>query len=188
VINLPRLRRPGTVVVVGLLLAGALAGYEAIGSRAVSEDGPVKLPFPHGWVMAAPVGHAFTDGFDVLQVRGSESIHVTDVRIEGDAGLELAGALLVPHILSHGIQQYYPNFPPKKQPDTVPLVGATVAPTGSPGFELILGIRANQVGRFHRSAVVIDYSVGSQRYRARLPAELDVCGYQPPGPAPECSL
>jgi hypothetical protein len=176
--------------VTGLLVAGGLAGYRAIESRTVSEDGPVKLPFPHGWSMAAPVGHAFTDGLDTVWVTGNESIRVTGILIEGDEAIELTGALMVPEIPPPhgGIREYFRNFPPKRQPAAVPLVGATIAPTGSPGFELLLGIRANETGRFHRGAVVIEYTVGATRHRARLPAELVVCGYQPPGPAPECSL
>jgi hypothetical protein len=186
-IRAPRLGRSSNAVLAGLLLAGVLAGSKVIDWATDPEVGPVRVPFRHGWSKAAPVGHVFTDGMEVLEVTGSESIHVTDVRIEGEDELDLVGALMVPHVNRDGIQQYFPNFPPEKQLDTVPVVGATIAPTGSPGFELLLGIRANEAGRFIRSAVIIDYTVGAKRFVARLPAELVVCGYQPPAPAPECN-
>ena len=177
-------RRMAASLVCAAALMTACTADDSSSSDGPFRDGPFNVPPRHGWGTPAIQGEAFTDGLEVLEV--SAPVRVEGIRIEGDDEIELVGALYVPRVQQGTIQQYYPHYPPIKQPDAVEIVGATVEPA-KPGLELLLGFKVDEPGTFRRTAIIIRYSWEGNEREVRIPAELVVCGYALGEPAPECS-
>lgn len=150
---------------------------------------PVLLvePPPHGWSVAASSGQAFTDGFEVLLLDRDGAATIKSVAIDGDAEIELVGALLaLPEKRLIGAVQYDSNFPPR-DPDLGPSASFVEAagarlerrPAATDdqniGYELLLGLRVSEQGRYTREAVVVTYESGGSTRQLRIPAELVVC-------------
>ncbi|NUS57836.1 MAG: hypothetical protein HOV66_23715 [Streptomycetaceae bacterium] len=131
---------------------------------------------------------------EVLRLRGTRPAKITGVSLRGDDGLTLVGVRLVGPDRGLGAVQYSPSWPPAHDPD---FGGARMLPAdtvltpagaGGAGWELLLGLRADEPGRYERTAVVIDYTVGGRAYTSVRPAELVVCVQrQPVHGRPRCA-
>jgi hypothetical protein len=52
----------------------------------------MDLPFDHGWSTAIRHSETFTDGYEVLRLKGDQPATVTKVQLTGAGGLEQVGA------------------------------------------------------------------------------------------------
>lgn len=155
-------------------------------------DGPIALPYEHGWALAVPVGDSFTDGFEVLHVKPGSSITIDDVRLVGDVdGLRLMGAQLGYLDREAAPNQYFRAYPPRTGPGVRVLdaIGATVTGSADGGDrpELLVGIELVEEGAFERTGILIAYTSDGQEYQATLPAHLIVCAKSTPFEA-DCDL
>lgn len=185
------------VVAVSVLVAVAAATAAALGyiGGGRSTDGPLNPGPPHGWAATAKVGDVFTDGLELLHLRGTEQAVIEDVRLVGDDGLELAGAVLAGPERGIGAVQYMPTFPPHNNPqidaELVEAEGTWITPEGKDRkgtWELLLGIRPTTEGYLVRTGVEVDYSVQGEEYTVLIPAHLAVCTSQKYERRGECPL
>ncbi len=162
--------RAATVAIVATLVAGC--------SQQIPQGGALATPSDHGWETQQSVGAVFTDGFETLDVV-SGPVQVIDVRFEGgDPGLELVGYELVQPPRRYATIQLLPGFPPRSRglpkARVKPGESLDTDPNGQ-GYELLLGIKVVQEGRWVRTGVTVEYRSGGREYVQTLPAELIVC-------------
>lgn len=162
------------------VIALALA-FAATACSADAGPGPLAPPHPgeHAWTTYEPVGATFTDGMDVLSLRGKRSAVIDSVRMlpgKNGAGLKLLGVRLAGP--NRGTNYQKLPWPPRapEMPASVvgPAVGATVTPQ-SRGWELLLGIKVTRPGYLARRGIEIDYHIGDQHYSYVDAAWLAVC-------------
>jgi hypothetical protein len=151
----------------------------------------------HGWSVNVAPGHDFTDGFEVIRLPGKDDAVITAVRLVGDKELQLVGAGLLPPDRGFGSFQYASSWPPQpgdpglfdgRLPKLLPL-GTPITPVADDpaGWELVMGLRADQPGRFLREGIEIDYTIDGEEFTAFRPAKLAVCATQDPSPR-KCQL
>src|SRR6478672_6651951 len=70
-----------------LALTGCAATETADGREEAHGAGPLRLPNPHAWAYAVSAGESFTDGLEVLRLRGARSAVLTDVALVGDPAI-----------------------------------------------------------------------------------------------------
>jgi hypothetical protein len=144
------------------------------------EAGPMSPPNPHGWAITKGVGETFTDGFEVLRLRGDRPAVLDSVALVGSEGLELVGFRLAGPDRSMGAVQLVDNFPPRDPmlSDVRPANDTTITPvskSGSIGWELLIGIKVVEEGYHVREGVRVDYTVDGERFSVVHPAQLVVC-------------
>lgn len=151
----------------------ALAGW--------SSDGPVVLPFDHGYVARYGEGDVFTDGFERIRLSGSRPGVLEKVELVGPDvdRLEIVGVLLAVPERDLGSYQVAPGYPPR-HPEVEALgtlVEAEGAPlaTGKVGSVMQIGIKVLDPGLLVRTGVRIYYTVDGERYTALLPGAISVC-------------
>lgn len=170
-----------------LALAGVLSmslsgcsGNGLVGGNA----GPLRPPRPHGWSITLRSQSVFTDGFEVLRLKGAKAAKLESVELTGAKGLELVGFSVAAPGRNYAFVDYVPSWPP---PDSGPFrgvqiqegVGALLKPSTDPqdeGFELLLGLRVTaRDGYGTREGLRISYRVGGKRFTLRWAAELAAC-------------
>ena len=176
-----------------LAVALALASA-ATGCSASAAPGPLFPAHLHGFSVTVPVGHTYTDGMEVLELRGHQNAVIDSVRLvpgkNGD-GIKLLGVQVAsPARTIGGVQE--PGWPVHDRhipPSTLrPADGAIIKP-GHRGWELLLGLKATRPGYLVRRGVIVKYHVGDQHYVWRDPAWGALCtwprGAKPcPAPSP----
>lgn len=136
----------------------------------------------HGWSTYEPVGAAFTDGLEVLELRGHSDAVIDSVHLvpgkQGN-GLKLIGVKLANPTRGGNVQKM--PWPPRDRHLTasavVPAIGTKITPRSHSGanWELLLGIKVTKPGYLVRRAVRVDYHIGSSHYTYVTPAWLSVC-------------
>ena len=170
--------RAGWLLVAALALAACDEGDDPTGY----ERGPMIVGSAQGSSITRPVGSVFTDGIQVLTLGGDEPGKLTKVEVVGDGGVELVGAKVLPPPRELAAVQFLEGWPPQGTGDVdlgaaVPAIGAEVgtAAENPQGWELLLGLRVVEEGRWTRRAIRVTYTVGDKTYRVDLPTELVVC-------------
>ena len=145
-------------------------------------------PNTHASGVKAEAGEAFTDGMDVVMLKGKHNATITSVELVGDREIKLVGfKLATPERIALGGMgsiQHMP-WPPKDRdlpPESVvPGVGTTITPlvvtkdgpTGS--YELLLGHKVEEEGYFVRRGFWINYTADGEEYRQYYPAVMSIC-------------
>lgn len=144
--------------------------------------GPMHVPRAHGWSYTFPQDVTFTDGLEVLKIKGAESATITSVSFVGDPELTLVGAFVAPPPRRQMAVQVIPEWPPRAQSvfdaaTLLPAEGARIRPNAesSQGWELLLGVQVTEPGIFKRDSVEITYEVNGHEFSASFPAQLTVC-------------
>ena len=176
-------RRVLLVVATALAAVAALTGCAsesgALGRGEREAGGPIGTTNQHVWTKKVDVGEAFTDGTEVLVVQGKEPAVLDGVHLVGAQGIDLLGVRLVKPGRSWGSIMSMP-WPPR-DPDldeslVIPAEGATLEPQrDGTGYELLLGLKAQERGYFVRQGIRVDYTVNGKKYSRFLPAVLSVC-------------
>src|SRR6476620_5575188 len=156
-----------------LALTGCAATETADGREEAHGAGPLRLPNPHAWAYAVSAGESFTDGLEVLRLRGARSAVLTDVALVGDPAIELRGAMLVGPGRKLGAIQVIRSWPPVDrdldESALVPAEGASIS-DDSAGWELLLGMRVKSPGTSDRVGIRIGYEVEGVQYSTFIPA------------------
>ncbi|NYG55952.1 hypothetical protein [Nocardioides perillae] len=154
----------------------------ACGQGGVDEGNRLRTPSAHGWAIAVEPGAPFTDGFEVLQLVGDGAVTITDVDLVGADGLRVVGARVAGDERRFASIQFMSSFPPSRARDRrelgtlLPAVGATLDPTENEnGWELLIGIEADEDGVFVRDGIRVEYVSGGETYQQTFPAALTVC-------------
>ncbi len=176
-------------VAVALSLALLLSGCQAEPSE--SED--FRAAYEHGWAVEVMPGEPVTDGLEVLYLDTPGEATITDVSFTPqDSGVEIVGvAILGPEDREMGATQLAAGFPPAPAEVSATVdtyddaVGYTVtyegprAPADDPeameGYQLLIGIAAETLGRFERKTIEVTYEMDGARRLYSIPAELIVC-------------
>jgi hypothetical protein len=164
-----------------LASAAATLALLLVGCTGHPGPGPIQATNAHAWATTEPVGVTFTDGLEVLVLDGAQDAVIDSVELVGDPELELVGAMVAGRDRGEsGAIQIIHTWPPRGRglnPDSlVPAEGATITPLpGNQGWELFLGIRPTEEGRWVRNGVRVTYTIGERRYSEYLPAGLIVC-------------
>ena len=156
------------------------------GSEArIAPTGPLQAPDKHGWVVTVYKGKTFTDGQELLDLRGTRPAVIQAVTVTGGTPtLEYLGASLALPSRRYTTSEEMPGYPPRVPGSTTaPAVGHTILPTRRTerrqGYELLLGYRATRDGNAVRgdvrTTVTVDYTVSGTRYRIVMPAQLFPC-------------
>lgn len=188
-------RRRSLLIVVVAVICALLVAYLTTGrTHGIKRDGPLVVPFEHGWALSYQTGEVFTDGLEVLTLKGSDEAVVESVELVGDKDLELVGVFLAPPPRNIGATQLLRMWPPRDPEafDEATLVevdedGAAIT-SALGGWELLVGLRATTDGRHHRDGIRISYRVGDQDYEAFFPAQLDVCASESPHGVNDCPV
>lgn len=166
-------------------LAVALALAFAATGCADAGPGPLAYPHPneHAWTTYEPVGATFTDGLEVLVLRGKRPAVIDKVKLlpghNGD-GLKLIGVRLAGPTRDGNVQRM--PWPPR-DPDLVassvgPAIGRTIAPQsrgGAYNWELLLGMKVTKPGYLVRRGIEVNYHIGDQHYSYVIHGWLAVC-------------
>lgn len=167
------------VLVLGLAAWRAWGPPGRLGNPGPRTDGPMDVPYAHGWSATKPVGHVFTDAFETLRTTGDEVAVIEEVELVGSRGIEMVGALLAPPPRRYGVEVSIDSWPPvlKSLFDEKTLVPAVGAEIGSDerGWELLVGLKAVEEGVVFRKGIRVTYTVDGDLYEAVLPAELTIC-------------
>ncbi|GAB3777681.1 hypothetical protein GCM10027601_01590 [Nocardioides ungokensis] len=174
-----------------LALSGCTATQSAGGHEKAHGAGPLRLPDPHAWAQAISAGESFTDGLEVLRLRGAPSAVLTDVALVGDPAIELRGAMLVGPGREEGAIQVIDSWPPDDfeldESAMVEADGASIS-DDSAGSELLLGLRVKSAGTFDRVGIRIGYEVEGVQYTTFIPAFLRICAtHGKPEPSYKCA-
>jgi hypothetical protein len=180
-------------VAVALGLALLLSGCQA--EPSASDD--FRATEPHGWAVEATPGEPVTDGLEVLYLDVPGEATITDVSFTPeDSGIEIVGvSILGPEDREIGATQLAPGFPPAPADVSATVdtfddaVGYTVtyegsrAPADEPeaieGYQLLIGITADEPGRFERKTIEVTYEMDGAERQYSIPAELVVCSGAP---------
>jgi hypothetical protein len=172
----------GAVLLVLVLVAGAWRSWGPdgrLGNPGVRDDGPIDLPYAHGWSATKPVGHVFTDGAEILRTTGDAVAVIESVELVGSRGIEMVGAMVAPPPRRYGTEVSIDSWPPVRRQlfDEETLVDAVGAEFGSDqaGWELLVGLKAVEEGVVFRKGIRITYTVDGELYEAVLPGELTIC-------------
>ena len=144
-------------------------------------QGPLLGVPPHGWSARVGAGTGFTDGFEVIIRPDNESVIIQAISLDADPELELLGAALLPPGRELGSVQFVDSWPPTTDPEldstrSMPLPAQIDSVPGEKqGWELLIGMRANESGRFLRRGFWIDYTLDGRDYRDYWPAMLAIC-------------
>lgn len=144
-------------------------------------DGPVESASGYGYSFSNEVGDKFTDGFEVLEVRGDEPVTVEAVTLLGNRGFEYLGAKFVGPGREIGSIQLLFHWPPVPKDfggaKIVDALDATLSThrQNSWGWELLVGMTPSREGRVRRDGVAVSYTTEGVRYRAEFRGEIIVC-------------
>lgn len=166
-------RQSNLAVAFGMTAVLAAAVACAVGSDARGvQNGPLRPVPKHGWVVSVYEGKTFTDGEELLDLRGTRPAVITAVTVAGGTPtLEYLGARLALPSRTYTTYQEMPGYPPRVPGSTtVPAVGHTILPTPrterTQGYELLLGYRATRDGNAVRgdvrTSVAVDYTVSGK--------------------------
>lgn len=134
-----------------------------------------------GWGKAATVGQTFSDGLTVVQLTGEEPVTIERVDAAlSDSGVAYLGAYIADVGRALGSVQDVPHFPPvgPSLGTLRPAEGAILEPSdeaSTKGYELFLGYRVDEAGRYFRPDVEVHYRVGNDKRSLTIPSELLVC-------------
>lgn len=173
----PRKALSATLVTVAL---GSL-GCAGVGAAERDPDGPMRKVSPHGSATTLPVQTVFTDGLEVLQLKGEEDATIEGVELIDSEGFELLGAKLAPPDREAGAIQIIDSWPPVDrdldESTLVEAVGQEVTPIAQDpgGWELLIGLRVVEEGHLLRSGIRVLYEVDGEDYVLDIPAEFTVC-------------
>lgn len=170
------------LAVVVVALGAATSSCSSPEASPRKDGGPIEPPNGHGWALSVKPGKVFTDGLEVIYVRGNESAVLDSVEIIADDELELVEAFVVPPPRVNAAVQLIMEWPPTDssfgEQAVESATGAVIRPAvgeEKSGWELLLSMRATKAGQFQRTGVKILYHVGSDRYQVTFPAEMIVC-------------
>lgn len=166
-------------------LLATVALVPALAACSTAGPGPLAPPHPgeHAWTTYEPVGATFTDGMDVLSLRGTRSAVIDSVRMlpgKNGAGLKLLGVRLAGPRRGTNYQKlpWPPRAPELPASVVEPAVGTTIAPESrgvGKNWELLLGIKVTKPGYLARRGIEIDYDIGDRHYSYIDAAWLAVC-------------
>lgn len=148
-----------------------------------SDNGPVRVPDKHGYIVRYEVGEVFTDGYERVLLTGSRPGTLERVEIVGPNvdHFEMVGVLLAGPDRRTGSVQAYPGFSAHPTyPHTrglgklVPAEGATLAP-GEVGSVLQIGLKVLKPGLAIRSGVRLYYTVDGEKFTSYQPGAIVVC-------------
>ena len=131
----------------------------------------------------------FTDGLEVLRLKGASSARITDVSLIGSHRIALLGAVLLPPGRQLGAVQVVDSWPPEdREIDESALVEARGARIDDDpaGWELLLGLKLTNGRAADRFGVRIEYETHGATHLAVLPAFLRICASTPPRASAAC--
>ena len=190
----PLLRPAVLCCLLTILALGACEGRSLLGLPAADDlrrAGPLRVPNPHAWGQAVDAGDPFTDGLEVLRLKGAPSATVTSVELVGDPGVSLTGAMLAGPGRGMGALQVIHSWPPRDrdldESRLVPAVGATIT-DDSAGWELFVGMTAAEAATVDRLGINVGYDVAGVQHETFLPAFVRICVRQEaPGASEKCA-
>jgi hypothetical protein len=155
-------------------------GLSATGGRV--NGGPLEPSSVHGSAISFPRGQRFTDGLEVLELKGDQPARIDAIQAVGLHGLRALGSLVAGPKRHIGAIQFARSYPPRdpalKRVRVQPAVGAMLPPyseTNHWGLELLLGYKAIGSGQLTRLGINIDYTIAGIHYRRFFPARLSIC-------------
>ncbi|MFT3872482.1 MAG: hypothetical protein QM714_07525 [Nocardioides sp.] len=174
--------RTGVVVVAVVLILVAVVIIWRHASRDDIDgwrgDGPVRMPFTHGYVVRYDVGDVFTDGMERILLSGDQPGVLRRVEMTGpDADhFRVVGILLAGPHRKVGSYQVVSGFPPdvKGLGTLVSAEGADLA-TGKVGSLLLIGLEVVKPGLAIRTGVRLYYTVGDEKYTLEYQAAIANC-------------
>lgn len=156
----------------------AASAYQRLHTPEWSSDGPVRLPFEHGYVIRYRVGEVFTDGLERIKLEGNEPAVLRRVEITGPSAdhFRIVGVMVAGPHRRLGSWQVSDGYPPRKPGlgELLPVKDAPLA-TGIVGSLLLIGLKVVKPGLGVRTGVRVFYTVGDRRYTALLPASIANC-------------
>jgi hypothetical protein len=162
------------VVDIIVVTTGVLAGCTREG---LQEGGPLRGAPEHGYTVTAAPGETFTDGMEVLVVRGDRPAVIDSVELVGAEELEVVGFMFVgPERTESG--QWWPGYPPKGRgldPSLVLPASTKIEPNVTRGWEPLVGIKVTEPGPLWRDGIRYTYTVDGVQYTRTVPAQLKVC-------------
>ena len=166
--------------VIAVLVAGC--GDRDGGTVADPPPGPLEIGTPHAWAVTVTSGKTFTDGMELLLLRGRRPATFEDVTVVGgNASLTYLGArIALPSREMTSIQEMK-DFPPTALPPSqlAAAEGFTIQPTGRTarrqGYELLVGYRVDDPTFSVRHTIRIQYRIDGQTYLTDIPAGLVTC-------------
>lgn len=166
-------------VAVGLALAAALAWW-LLSRDSGPSPGPLTTPEMTEITLRRHPGQQFGFGLAVAYNNGEKPAVLRSLGlIDPTPGLRVVGTRVAGperELLALGSTSEWPS---DEFTDQRPVRGFAVAPISEPdgerGVELLLGLRADKLGRYETSGVVVDYTVGDTEHRAYIRNGLSVC-------------
>lgn len=159
-----------------LVLAGCTDSDGNGPAEARIENGPLEESLPHAWWRASTAGEVFSDGLEVLILRGDETAVIDDVRVEGgEESARFLGARLGLPGRPDDFNKDMAAFPPRAVPtqDQAPAVGAEIVPGQT--YMLILGYEITADVASNRESIIVDYTIKDTAYTDEFPARLAFC-------------
>jgi hypothetical protein len=175
-------RSRGTVALLSALVAAALVavGVAVLGGDDEPSAGPLGSDDAQGLGFAQEVGRELTFGLPVAFNRGDKPAvldRLSLVRVT--PGLHLFATRVAGPRRRLLFQANDSRWPSPSVTDQHPARGYQVAPQARPegkrGVELLLGLRADKLGRYTAGGVQVDYHVGDTAHRSVLRSALRVC-------------
>lgn len=168
-----------------LLSLTALAACKSP-SRSASDPtaggGPLVAAPAQAWVLPATKGRTFTDGSNVLDVRGSTPIKVVSVTsIGGTTSLQFLGAKVASPRRQYTTTNEFNGWPPRdiRASFVLDAGGQSVSPTAGnwhrQPYELLLGYRVISTDFAVRTAVRVVYESAGKTYQQDFPSLIAVC-------------
>jgi hypothetical protein len=148
-------------------------------------DGPLEGSGGEGFVIYAQVGRVFTDGSQILEVKGDTPIKIVSVTSQGgSSALRLLGAMIADPQRRFTTQQIFEGWPPRHPgaARVLDAVGQTVTPARmnwhKQPYELLVGYRITAPTFAVRENLRVVYTSEGRTYVANMTAKLVLC---PPG-------
>lgn len=161
------------------LLAFSLAGISACASGP-PEGGPIDEIGPHGWGgIITEVNAPFTDEFEQLIVRDARATIVSVELLETSPAVEIIGVMLAgqDRVKTSQIEYVYPPVDPELG-TLRPAIGAVLEPqegSNTRSYELLIGMRVTEEGKFFRPGLVITYESEGKTYKRTSRGEITIC-------------
>jgi hypothetical protein len=146
--------------------------------------GPLQdVSNPTTFCLSSPVGRAVAVGWDILELSSGAPAVVQDVALDPASGVRLVGAVLVPvgaeeqvgngwtwPLTAREVSELPPGIPWPKARNAA---GATIPAVASTQQNLVVGLAPTGPGG-GTARIVVDYTVGSARYRMTTAAGVTV--------------
>ncbi len=170
----------GAALVAALVVTGVVWSRQDDDPSALPR-GPMVVPLEHGYSLSMARGSTFTDGFEILRLKGDRPAVIESVEITADSGVEMTGAMLAPPPRENAAVQVLKGWPPTHdaldESTFVDAVDATIQPLSREpmGYELLIGLRVTGEGFLVRQAVTVTYRIEDTRYQVVFPAVISIC-------------